>query len=256
MRDPLFEVRNRKKRKTIMAENLNTTTLTLAPIMNNQLATGLNAQTGLAGITNVATVELRELIDKAVKKQTGLLKAADKRRNELRAELERVIAALPTPTDLYRDAEGVMLRMRVFYPQCVLVGCVADDKTPREAVVATGAIAVNTGAKTYTASFLLCVRDRGAELCKLERTYPLPNSVTAVLAAVADTDAQISAIDVRIRELRDERMKIKEKAEKFEAAIVKHQMGTAPGGEAMLEAMKKAMQEAALGMGLSHDDLA
>lgn len=231
---------------------INRTEATLVTIPTGQMLTGANIQVGtLQGVANVAKVELRQIIDKALREQAAKIKLLNADLAAARAEYDKAVAAIVMPQDMSDKLKALEEALKFFHPQAARVTVPVPD-TSGNATPNTKYrldVRVDGAAKAYHGTAFIHL-DAHHEL-DFDRTYPLPQAVINALDKVGSIQSNIGAADARLRELRDERNNIAERAEVLEASLVRHQLSEIPGGQSALDALERAKESMRADMGLS-----
>lgn len=233
----------------VVRQDVTSTALSLTAPTNGTLAQGGTVQFDINAVVTMGTTGMRDLIDKNIKKQNKLLKAAQADLRKAEEEYAAEAAKVSTPAAFVSDLESVRVAILVFHPGAALDVANWDKKSYVRVERATRVVEVEGK-----------IRAGGSAVFEAERSYTFAaydRDYKTTLVAKADAiDARqqaVTDIQNKLTGYARDRHNVKEKADAMVAALVQHQMMLSKEGKATLDAMKERMNEHARLNGLETD---
>lgn len=233
----------------VIRQDVTSTAITLAPPTDGKLARGGTLQFDMRDAVAVATTSMRGLIDKNIKKQTALLKAAQAALKKAEDDYAAEAAKVATPPAFVSDLEAVRLAILAFHPAAVLDVATWDKRPYAKVDRALRSIEIEGS-----------VRAGGGQVFEAERKYPFAEydrtagtNLIGKAAAIDVAQELVTGLQNKLAALARDRHNAKDRADDAAAALVRHQMTLTPEGQAALAAMEAKMNEHARMAGLETD---
>jgi hypothetical protein len=211
------------------------------PVPSGQLVTGAMLQIGgLEQLVRVTEIECKTVLNKAVAQNKRKLAAAQAALTKATEAYQKEVGTITVPADFLADAKKLTDGLVAFYPQAALKVVTATDAhgnpIPASHGVPKVEFALDPGAKTFTATVRVNLGSAGSSGDRQlypARAYALPKNVLDALAKIDLAKEQVAQVESRLRDLRDEFPKLKERAEVSSAAVIREQMETIGGSKTM-----------------------
>lgn len=215
-----------------MSEERQTTTLMTKSLpTDGALVSGFSVQGDMTTVTQVAKVDLRKAINGRIAGRLKLLTAATAAYNAAVELRNRAMATIEVPAEMFKDAEPIAKAMLKFRAGAHVRK--RDEDKGKEYVSSAN---VNLNAETFSAAVTIADPEHGS-MWTATRTYPIPQTLKDLQAAVVDAESNVSGFKGDVQVLRQSLAGLDDKIEELSAAVTRKGLEATTSGTNALSAM-------------------